>query len=52
MNYKEIYAVNQKHKALLVKYIVYVKKVAYFATEDSKSGKFKEYHHILDTIIP
>jgi hypothetical protein len=51
MNYKEIYAVNQKHKALLIKYIVYVKKVAYFATEDSKSGKFKEYHDILDTII-
>tara|TARA_R100001509_G_scaffold60211_2_gene33228 strand:+ start:248 stop:652 length:405 start_codon:yes stop_codon:yes gene_type:complete len=51
MNYKEIYAVNQKHKALLEKYIVYVKKVAYFATEDSKLGKFREYNDILNTII-
>ena len=51
MNCKEIYAVNQKHKALLEKYIVYVKKVAYFATEDSKLGKFREYNDILNTII-
>ena len=51
MKYKEILAVNNKHKVLVEKYIIYVKKIAYFATEDSKSGKFKEYHDILDTII-
>ena len=36
---------------LLEKYIVYVKKIAYFATEDSANGKFKQYHDILETII-
>jgi hypothetical protein len=49
--YKEILAVNNKHKMLLEKYIVYVKKIAYFATEDSANGKFKQYHDILETII-
>ena len=42
---------NQQHREIIENYILYVKKLVYFATEDAGDKKFKDFLTILDTVF-
>tara|TARA_R110000824_G_scaffold48288_1_gene136510 strand:- start:860 stop:1264 length:405 start_codon:yes stop_codon:yes gene_type:complete len=42
---------NQQHREIIENYILYVKKLVYFATEDAGDKKFKDFLTVLDTVF-
>lgn len=50
MKQEEIFYLNDEHKQIVEKHILYVKKLVYYATEDCAFGKFQEFSDILETI--
>ena len=42
---------NPQHRDVIENYILYVKKLVYFATEDAGDSKFKDFLNILDTVF-
>tara|TARA_R110000824_G_scaffold88958_1_gene218462 strand:- start:8 stop:481 length:474 start_codon:yes stop_codon:yes gene_type:complete len=42
---------NEKHRKIIEIYILYVRKLIYFATEDAGDRKFKDFLDILDTVF-
>jgi|TARA_R110000803_G_scaffold47989_1_gene99819 hypothetical protein len=42
---------NQQHREIIENYILYVKKLIYFATEDAGDKKFKDFLTVLDTVF-
>jgi len=43
--------INKEHEAIVEQYVLYLKKLVYFATEDSGNMKFQEYTEILESVF-
>ena len=43
--------INSKHEDLIEEYVLYLKKLVYFATEDTGNKKFQQYSEILETVF-
>ena len=43
--------INKEHEAIVEKYVLYLKKLVYFATEDAGNMKFQEYTEILESVF-
>ena len=43
--------INKEHEAIVEQYVLYLKKLVYFATEDAGNMKFQEYTEILETVF-
>jgi len=43
--------INKVHEAKIEEYVLYLKKLVYFATEDAGSRKFFEFSEILETVF-
>ena len=43
--------INKEHEAIVEQYVLYLKKLVYFATEDAGNMKFQEYTEILDSVF-
>lgn len=50
MKKEEVFYLNDNHRLIVEKHILYVKKLVYYATEDCGLGKFREFSDILETI--
>jgi hypothetical protein len=43
--------INKEHEAIVEQYVLYLKKLVYFATEDAGNMKFQEYAEILESVF-
>lgn len=43
--------INKEHEAIVEQYVLYLKKLVYFATEDAGNLKFQEYTEILESVF-
>jgi hypothetical protein len=43
--------INKVHEAKIEEYVLYLKKLVYFATEDAGNMKFQEYTEILESVF-
>jgi|TARA_R100000951_G_scaffold36077_1_gene30612 hypothetical protein len=43
--------INKEHEAIVEQYVLYLKKLVYFATEDAGNMKFQEYTEILESVF-
>jgi len=43
--------INKEHEAIVQQYVLYLKKLVYFATEDAGNMKFQEYTEILESVF-
>jgi hypothetical protein len=43
--------INKEHEAKIQEYVLYMKKLVYFATEDAGSRKFFEFSEILESVF-
>lgn len=43
--------INKEHQAIVEQYVLYLKKLVYFATEDAGNMKFQEYTEILESVF-
>jgi hypothetical protein len=43
--------INKDHEAIVEQYVLYLKKLVYFATEDAGNMKFQEYTEILESVF-
>jgi len=43
--------INKEHEAIVEQYVLYLKKLVYFATEDAGNMKFQQYTEILDSVF-
>ena len=43
--------INKEHEAIVEQYVLYVKKLVYFATEDAGNMKFQEFAEILESVF-
>ncbi len=46
----EINYLNDSHKSVVEKYLLRLKKIMYFATENTESGKYQDFFDILNTV--
>lgn len=43
--------INKEHEGIVEQYVLYLKKLVYFATEDAGNMKFQEYAEILESVF-
>jgi len=43
--------INKEHEDIVEQYVLYLKKLVYFATEDAGNMKFQEYTEILESVF-
>jgi len=43
--------INKEHEAIVEQYVLYLKKLVYFATEDAGNLKFQEFAEILESVF-
>jgi len=43
--------INKEHEDIVEQYVLYLKKLVYFATEDAGNMKFQEYAEILESVF-
>lgn len=43
--------INKEHEAIVEQYVLYLKKLVYFATEDAGNMKFQEFAEILESVF-
>lgn len=43
--------INKEHEGIVEQYVLYLKKLVYFATEDAGNMKFQEYTEILESVF-
>ncbi len=43
--------INKEHEGIVEQYVLYLKKLVYFATEDAGNMKFQQYTEILDSVF-
>ena len=43
--------INKEHEAIVEQYVLYLKKLVYFTTEDAGNMKFQEYTEILESVF-
>ena len=43
--------INKEHEDIVEQYVLYLKKLVYFATEDAGNMKFQEYKEILESVF-
>jgi hypothetical protein len=43
--------INKEHEGIVGQYVLYLKKLVYFATEDAGNMKFQEYAEILESVF-
>ena len=48
---KEFKHINAKHEDLVTKYIIYIQKQVYIATENADDGKYQDFQELLEDIL-
>lgn len=48
---KEFKNINAKHEDLVTKYLIYIQKQVYIATENADNGKYQDFQELLEDIL-